>query len=53
MTWTVAKRNYSICSEDDKDKGNTRFMFHNESQSLCPLPPVKITSEYITTNVVL
>ena len=39
INWSVTNKSYSTCSEDGKVKTNTKSLFRNKLQSLCPVAP--------------
>ena len=48
MNWPVTNKLYSICSEDDKVKANTKPLFWNKLQSLCPVAPTNFAPKCVT-----
>ena len=51
MNWPVTNKPYSIYSEDGKVKANTKFLFRNKLQSLCPVAPTNF-AKYVSASVV-
>ena len=51
MNWPVTNQPYSICSEDGKVKVNTKSLFWNRLQSLCPLAPTNFASKCVSASV--
>ena len=52
MNWLVTNKLYSICSEDDKVKENTKSLFWNKLQSLCPVAPTNFAPKCVSASVV-
>ena len=52
MNWPVTNKPYSICSEDGKVKANTKYLFRNKLQSLCPVAPTNFAPKCVSTSVV-
>ena len=50
MNWPVTNKPYSICSEDDK--ANTKSLFRNKLQSLCPVAPTNFAPKCVSASVV-
>ena len=52
MNWPVTNKPYSICSEDGKVKTNTKSLFRNKLQSLCPVAPANFAPKCVSASVV-
>ena len=52
MNWPITNKPYSICSEDGKVKANTKSLFRNKLQSLCPVAPTNFTPKCVSAIVV-
>ena len=52
MNWPVTNKLYSICSEDGKVKANTKSLFQNKLQSLCPVAPTNFALKCVSASVV-
>ena len=52
MNWPVTNKPYSICSEDGKVKANTKALFRNKLQSLCPVAPTNFAPKCVSASVV-
>ena len=52
MNWPVTNKPYSICSEDDNVKANTKSLFRNKLQSLCPVAPTNFATKCVSASVV-
>ena len=52
MNWPVTNTPYSICSEDGKVKANTKSLFRNKLQSLCPVAPTNFATKCVSASVV-
>ena len=52
MNWPVTNKPYSICSEDGKVKANTKSLFGNKLQSLCPVAPTNFAPKSVSASVV-
>ena len=52
MYWLVTNKPCSICSEDGKVKANTKSLFRNKLQSLCPVAPTNFAPECVSASVV-
>ena len=51
MNWSVTNKPYSICSEDGKVKANTKSLFRNKLQSLCPVAPTNVAPKCANASV--
>ena len=52
MNWPVTNKSYSICSEDGKVKTNTKSLFRNKLQSLCPVALTNFPTKCVSASVV-
>ena len=52
MNWPVTNKPYYICSEDGKVKANTKSLFRNKLQTLCPVAPTNFAPKYVSASVV-
>ena len=52
MNWSVTNKPYSICSEDGKVKENTKSLFQNKLESLCPVAPTNFAPKCVSASVV-
>ena len=52
MNWLVTNKPHSICSEDGKVKANTKSLFRNKLQSLCPAAPTNFVPKCVSACVV-
>ena len=53
MNWPITNKSYSICSEDGKVKANTKPLFRNKLQSLCPIAPTNLAPKCVSASVVV
>ena len=53
MNWPITNKPYSICSEDGKVKANTKPLFRNKLQSLCPIAPTNLAPKCVSASVVV
>ena len=51
MNWPVTNKPYSICSEYGKVKANTKSLFRNKLQSLCPVAPTNFAPKRVSASV--